>query len=227
MAKYCDSAKLEENWFFWLLAIDSPELDIFRARGILWTKPLGHVEGKNGVQLVNPSHPERLHCLALKNPVSFQTTAGKVQTACGVTPNDKVWTGANEIETDEAIVAQLRSDGFYQEIMANTAWHSMLTDINNMCMGIATKFRQASEEETNDLANEALSLVTLKLIRKKLVYIPGKAPVFNLLTTTIYRCIYSILNKRKNQREGFQKLVDSMQRGRLPNHRSFRIGTSK
>ena len=94
-------------------------------------------------------------------------------------------------------------------------------------MGIATKFRQASEEETNDLANEALSLVTQKLIRKKLVYIPGKAPVFNLLTTTIYRCIYSILNKRKNQREGFQKLVDSMQRGKLPNHRSFRIGTSK
>ena len=227
MAKYCDSAKLEENWFYWLLAIDSPDLDILRAKGVLWTKVLGHVEGKNGQKLVDPSHPEREHCLALKNPIAFRTSAGKVQTASGWAVDDNFWTGVKDIEADDTLVAQLRTSGFLQERPTNVAWHSMLSDINNMCMGIAIKFRQASEEETNDLANEALSLVTQKLMRRKLVYIPGKAPVFNLLTTTIYRCIYSILNKRKNQREGFQKLVDSMQRGRVPNHRSFRIGSTK
>lgn len=226
MAKYCDSAKLEENWFYWLLAVDSPELDVFRAHGVLWTKVLGHVDGKNGAKLVNPSHPEREHCLAIKNPVSFRTTDGKVQMARGWA-HDEVWTSVNNIVTDDGISAQLESQGFLKERTTDQTWHSMLTDINNMCMGIATRFRQASEEETFDLANEALSLVTQKLIRRKLVYIPGKAPVFNLLTTTIYRCIYSILNKRKNQREGFQKLVDSMQSGRVPNHRSFRIGSNK
>lgn len=227
MAKYCDSVKLEENWFYWLLAIDSPDLDILRAGGVLWTKVLRHVEGKNGQKLADPSHPEREHCLALKNPIAFKTSAGKVLAASGWAADDKLWACANGIETDDTIVAQLRISGFFQEKPSHDAWHNMLIDINNMCLGIAIKFRQASEEETNDLANEALSLVAHKLIRRKLVYIPGKAPVFNLLTTTIYRCIYSILNKRKNQREGFQKLVDSMQRGRVPNNRSFRIGSTK
>ncbi len=222
MAKYCDSVKLEENWFFWLLAIDSPELDIFREKGVLWTKVLGHVEGKNGAKLLDPSCPNREHCLSPKPMTRFVTVGGKVQSA-SVEACD--WTDMRNIKTDEAIIAQLESEGFLKERPANETWHMMLTDINNMCIGIATKFKQGSEEETNDLANEALSLVTHKLKRKKLVYMPGRAPVFNLLTTTIYRCIYSILNKRKNQREGFQKLVDSMQRGRVPNHRSFRIGS--
>jgi len=226
MAKYCDSAKLEENWFYWLLAVQSPDLDGFRAKGVLWTKVLGHVEGKNGEKLVNPSHPEREHCLALKKPVAFKTMAGKVQTTCGLDADD-IWTGVNDIQTDDTLVAQLRSEGFLKERPSYETWHNMLTDINKMCLGIATKFRMPGEEETHDLANEALSLVTQKLIRQKLVYIPGKAPVFNLLTTTIYRCIYSILNKRKNQREGLQKLADSMQRGRVPNHRSLRIGSGK
>ena len=71
-------------------------------------------------------------------------------------------------------------------------------------------------EEQLELSNEALLQVTNKLVSYKLVYTPGLAPVFNLLTTTIHRCMYSIMNRRKTQRLGMQKFVDQVQSGSLP-----------
>ena len=49
-----------------------------------------------------------------------------------------------------------------------------------------------------------------KLKRGRLKYMPGRAPVFNLLTTTIHRCIYSALSKDKRQHRNLVALTDNL-----------------
>jgi len=122
-------------------------------------------------------------------------------------------------QIDEVIPALL-SKGYILELPTKTTWHSMLDDINKMCHGIAVRFKQPTDEEQADLANEALIQVIRKLVDYKLVYTPGLAPVFNLLTTTIHRCMYSIMNRRKTQRTGLQKFSDEVQAGIVPGYKS-------
>jgi hypothetical protein len=43
-----------------------------------------------------------------------------------------------------------------------------------------------------------------------LKYTPGRAPVFNLLTTTIHRCIFSILSKDTRQKKNFITFADNL-----------------
>ena len=172
MSQYCDTNKLENAWFNWLVAKGAPDLESYRETGSLWTKIIGLVEvdgvvlTKAGKNFTSPTHPIRAHCILSRYP------------------------------------------------------------INMMCMGISTKFHQKTEEEQIDLSNEALLQVMNKLVSNRLVYMPGRAPVFNLLTTTIYRCMYSIMNKRKNQREGLNRLLQDASSGNLPQtNRSLRLQT--
>ncbi len=65
MGQYCDSQKLERNWFYWLLSSRVPDLEKYRMLGLLWTKVIGVVlddEGKplqrHGNTIPNPSHPK-------------------------------------------------------------------------------------------------------------------------------------------------------------------------
>ena len=74
MPQYCDSAKLEQNWYYWLIASSVPCLESHRKQGILWTKITGKVldnEGKlivkGGKTFPNAIHPERLHCVLTDN----------------------------------------------------------------------------------------------------------------------------------------------------------------
>jgi hypothetical protein len=125
------------------------------------------------------------------------------------------------------VIPKIIMDGYSREMVTDTTWHLMLEDINRMCQGIAMKFNLPTEEEHQDFSNEALLQVMNKLVNKKLVYTPGRAPVFNLLTTTIHRCMFSIMNRRKTQKNGLYKLMDDMKAGSLPDsHRSFRLQTS-
>ncbi|MDB4490252.1 hypothetical protein N9045_01915 [bacterium] len=236
MPKYCDSKVLERNWFHWLLSSSVPDLEPYRQLGILWTK----VDAEQPVRskrkkplLPNPRHPDRLHCIALPNPVYFSSKDGAIYenaaTVLAGEPNtsfppenlsllfDNVcYDWENIFKQQIEIVPQLESQGYVLEIPTEISWHAMLDDINKMCQGIAVRFKQPSEEEQLELANEALLQVTNKLVSYKLVYTPGLAPVFNLLTTTIHRCMYSIMNRRKTQRLGMQKFVDQVQSGSLP-----------
>lgn len=236
MPKYCDSKVLERNWFHWLLSSSVPDLEPYRQLGILWTK----VDAEQPVRskrkkplLPNPRHPDRLHCIALPNPVCFSSKDGVIcenaatEFAGELNTNfppenlsllfDNVcYDWENIFKQQIEIIPQLESQGYVLEIPTEISWHAMLDDINKMCQGIAVRFKQPSEEEQLELANEALLQVTNKLVSYKLVYTPGLAPVFNLLTTTIHRCMYSIMNRRKTQRLGMQKFVDQVQSGSLP-----------
>lgn len=240
MNKYCDSDKLEKNWFLWLLSSSVPELEYYRNFGLLWTKIIGVATGddgkpiiKNGRTFPNAMHPKRLHCIISAQPLYFESNDGKIPIE--VVSRTLPQTGelsllshkiqSNDVQYGE-IVKQLQADGYILEASTDSTWHAMLEDVNKMCYGIATKFNLPTEEEHLDFANEALLHVTNKLRAKKLVYTPGRAPVFNLLTTTIYRVMYSIMNRRKSQKQNLSKLMEDIKSGRImTSHRSLRIGT--
>lgn len=230
MAKYCDSKALEKSWFHWLLSSSTPSLEEFRKLGLLWTKVIDETRGKKS--LPNPLNPTKIHCIATAMPIFFNSDAGIVDSV-GLVNGSKI-VNISEVycELDllsdselhilespffqiDTIIPKLISDDYILELPTDETWHAMLNDINKMCYGIATKFNQPNEEEHAELANEALLQVAKKLATRKLVYTPGRAPVFNLLTTTIIRCMYSIMNRRTNQRKGLQKYVNDIQSGMI------------
>jgi hypothetical protein len=249
MGQYCDSLALEQNWFKWILASEVPSLEEYRELGLLWTKVIGTVKDKNGKivkksgnTFPDASAPHRLHCIALANPIFFESQGGvPMEVYCRIA-GERVGRnlpskGELSLDSDSSlhdlddifiqydrIVPELNGNGYIKELPAPETWHSMLSDISKMCLGIATKFNMPTEEETFDLANEALLAVTNKLVKRKLVYTPGLAPVFNLLTTTIYRCMYSIMNRRNSQKNNLSKLLNDVKSGSFHNsQRSFRL----
>lgn len=254
MGQYCDSAKLEHNWFHWLLSSSVPKLEYLRNKGLLWTKVVGVAkdgEGntiyKNGKTLPDAMFATRHHCIATSNPIFFITTDGEVDGSVdmhidnGTSPctipaeedldllSDNICHGLelDPFKQYDEVIPRIIMDGYIKELPTNITWHNMLEDINRMCVGIAIKFNLQSDEEHMDFSHEALCQVINKLINKKLVYTPGRAPVFNLLTTTIHRCMFSIMNRRKAQKTGLYKLMDEMKAGTLPDsHRSFRTQIS-
>lgn len=254
MAQYCDTKKLEKVWFNWLLAKATPCLDSYRKAGMLYTKTIGLVPDpentsiplvKNGKTFPDPVHPIRAHCILLRHPYFFTSFGGKVQEYASeihaesngnyniepkLIQDIDITKRENKLKKSaiprQQIISMLENDGYILENDVTDNWNNLLTDINKICLGIATKFHQKTSEEMNDLANEALIQVLNKLVSNKLVYTPGRAPVFNLLTTTIHRCMFSIMNKRKNQKEGLNRLLHDAQAGTLPQtNRSLRLQT--
>lgn len=189
MARYCDSQKLERSWFEWLVAANTPSIEPLRVKNVLWTLVIGRIsEGK----IPDPCHQTRLHYI-IPGAISFCTT------------NDIVdWVAPGKLGQDE-----IEQQGYYREAPIAIHWQAMLKDISAMCNGIASKFNQPSIDATENLASEAFLQVASKLSRGKLKYTPGKAPVFNLLTTTIHRCIYSVLSKESRQRRNTISLTDT------------------
>lgn len=249
MGQYCDSALLERNWFHWLLSSDGPALERYRELGILWTKVVGRAKDdkgqiiiKKGRSLPDPCHPVRSHCVALPVPIYFNSYQGKPpETARAMIDGTRRTIRLTELDDELNLqsdhwihrlgspvtcdVESLQRNGYVKEIPTTDSWHAILEDVNKMCLGIATRFNPPNEEDLQELAHEAVIQVIRKLADKKLVYTPGRAPVFNLLTTAIFRCMYSIQNRRKNRRVGWHRLVEQMQAGVLPdNVRSFRAG---
>lgn len=221
---YVDSEILERHWFNWIIARATPILEPYRSSGLLWTKITGLVtndEGivikKNNKQFVDPSNPLRYHCINTSGesgPIFFQSNFGEI--------DENI-----QLPLDVSFQEQLDryhlpshdfylEDGYIREVPVNDSWNEMLQQINLICCGIARKFTLRSDEERHDLAQEALIQVIGKLRRGRLVYIPGKAPVFSLLTTTIHRCMFSILNKNIKQYRNESKLAEGLTSGRIP-----------
>lgn len=245
MSQYCDSQKLEEYWYQWILSDSVPELERFRELGWLYTKVIGYAthEGKvllkRGKPLPDPSYPVRRHCLPFNQPLFFCTIGGELPKVATATNCDLLRPCARNLRrfqpqkwVDKPLASpdfldDLVGIGYIKEPTKIESWHSMLENIKNICGGISMKFR-LDEDEQSDLASDALLQVTNKLVSGKLVYMPGRAPVFNLLTTTTYRIMYSILNKKNSQRNGQRKLVEDAAAGVLPTvGRSIRVPNIK
>lgn len=237
MAQYCDSQKLEQNWFSWLLSSKVPLLEQYRTLGLLWTKVIGVVtdaEGtpltRHGKTLPNPSHPVRAHCIALATPIFFHSRDGVPDQILPSTEilnllsDDRLHRLDHPMIQLTEVIPDLEARGYVKETPSNITWHAMLEDINRICFGIAMKFKPRNEDEHAELVNEAIIQVIKKLAEYKLVYTPGRAPVFNLLTTTIHRVLYSIMNRRKHQREGLSRMLGDAEAGILPeSNRSLRV----
>lgn len=254
MPQYCDSEKLEQNWFYWLLSSQVPTLEKYRKLGLLWTKVIGVSTDDAGVPLrrrnkvlPDPSHPTRTHCIALATPIYFNSYNGIPQ-LIGTTfegkrpirqplPSDEDLTLLSDsplhqfdkpLQQQVVVIPNLQARGYLKEIPTNQTWHAMLEDVNKICNGIATRFKPRTEEEHQELTHEALLQVIQKLSTYKLRYTPGRAPVFNLLTTTIHRILYSIMNRRKHQREGISRILADAEAGTLPDsNRSLRVHTHR
>ena len=190
MSKYCDTQILERNWFEWLVSSNTPGIEFLRSKGVLWTLIVGMLPDS---EIQDPCCEMRMHCIIPDNIV-FCTSGNSIS-----------WIMPGNLNRE-----QIEAQGYYLEPPMSQSWQAMLQDIAKMCNGVASKFNQQSAEETNNLASEALVQVISKIARGKLKYTPGRAPVFNLLTTTIHRCIYSILSKDTRQKKNFTTFADNL-----------------
>jgi hypothetical protein len=84
------------------------------------------------------------------------------------------------------------------------SWDRLLDQIYMMCKGISTHFRPKDDEEHADLTHEAFVLTIAKIKDGRLTF-DNRAPVFNLLTTTIFRHLYSLKNRDSRRKVAYTK----------------------
>jgi len=84
------------------------------------------------------------------------------------------------------------------------AWRELSAMIYKICEGVATQFSPRSEEEHSELTHEGYQSVMNKIRVGKLVS-NKKSPVFNVLTTAIFRHLYSSKNREKRRNEIYNK----------------------
>jgi hypothetical protein len=200
MGKYCDSEQLELHWFLWLLAENAPALEEHRKLGVLWTRPKDVVASTFGKHLPSPISRERHYCVVHGSELRFFDHSS----------GDSF---DFDLPRQPPTIAEdcLTNWGFVKEIPIADSWRYLGSDISLMCSGIASNFHQSSD----DLAHEAFLQTMTKIKLKKLVYLPGKAPVFNLLTTAITRTCCSVMNQQTRRIKNAMKLHQDIQNGRL------------
>ncbi len=215
---YCDSKKLEADWFEWIVASATPSLELYRKSGILWTKIIGKTERN----LLDPNNPVRLHYIDIGQGVFCKTEKDSVS-EISITngqhtelPLDFPFSmQVQQIGIGRTNTDLVSANGYIKENPTQDSWHRVLSSVDQICKGISKKFTLPTEEHREELAHDAFLQVVNKLKAKKLIYTPGRAPVFNLLTTTIYRCMYSTLNKSNKTQRNLQKLVDGVASGMI------------
>jgi hypothetical protein len=80
------------------------------------------------------------------------------------------------------------------------SWKHLLDGIYKICYGVAIHFHPHDEDEHHEFAHEAFVLTIAKISDGRLKFTPGRAPVFNLLTTTVFRHLYSKMNKESRRK---------------------------
>jgi len=109
------------------------------------------------------------------------------------------------------------------ETDSTISWNSLAISIYKVCGGVVTQFHPQSEDERNELIHHAYATTLGRIKEKKLTFTPGRAPVFNLLTTTIFRCLYSFKTaekRRRNKRFRYHQRNLESQLSNCPFHNS-------
>ena len=96
-------------------------------------------------------------------------------------------------------------------------WLQLSESVYKICAGVVTHFHPQSDDEQAELVHHAFTVTMGKINDKKMVYIPGKAPVFNLLTTAIFRCLYSLKTSEKRRKDKLFKYRQQVAQ-RLPSY---------
>ena len=82
--------------------------------------------------------------------------------------------------------------------------------VYQICEGVAKKFKPHNEDELRELTHEAFVLTVSKIQDGRLKFTPGRAPVFNLLTTTIFRQLYSLKNRDSRRKRLYERYRDRL-----------------
>jgi len=85
------------------------------------------------------------------------------------------------------------------------SWDALSCGVYKICQGVARNFRPRDEEEHCELAQDAFSATITKINNGKLTFEPGRAPVFNLLTTAIRYHLLNVKNRDKRRRDHLAK----------------------
>ena len=89
-------------------------------------------------------------------------------------------------------------------------WQKLTEMLYSICLGIAKRFRPGNDDEYHNLANEAMIKLMNKIVDGKLKFKPtcqGGSPVFNLVTTTVQRILFSYKNQLKSNKIRHSKYV--------------------
>jgi len=216
MAHYCDSKVLERNWFLWLLARSAPDLEVYRAGKTLWTRlpeaVLARLKGPRA-KGTNPMSGELEHIVVgPEGPLRFMSYCGEVDLDELPDPMDcQHVEDYLRLEDGKHAGDYLRWEpGFFLEQPIWTSWDAITRDVNRICTGIAAKFTLPTDDDYKELVSEATAHILGKIDVLKLVYTPGLAPVFNLLTTAIWHSMLSALNKKNNAFRKRLKLAENI-----------------
>jgi len=208
MGKYCDPKRLEFVWSSWQKAAKYPELSLIRDIGLLWTKNEGNVE---------------VCCVASTMPYRFRIIEDKIQV-----PDLDAAIKASFYPLDLLLSRQLTAENFLYEQPLDDSWRELTSMIHQVCNGVALNFRPPNEDVKSELVQEAFTHILTKISRNKLKFDPRRpSPAFNLLTTAIFRIMYSIKNKEKRYRDHQADLVDRVRCGsKLPDFYSIKVSRS-
>ncbi len=80
-------------------------------------------------------------------------------------------------------------------------WESLSMMVYKICDGVSTRFNPKSDDEKMEHIHDATMAILDKINSGKLQFIAGRAPVFNLLTTTAFHLLYSKMNKAKRLKQ--------------------------
>lgn len=84
--------------------------------------------------------------------------------------------------------------------------------IYSICEGVVKNFKPRDEDEFRELTHEAFILTASKIEDNRLTFMPGRAPAFNLLTTIIFRQLYSLKNRDSRRKRLHDKYRDRVVR---------------
>lgn len=214
---YINTDDLERSWFEWIVASSVPELERFRQSQRLWTKTV-MVDCGGGKMRGDPYHPNREHILkAGANLLHFNSSKmGALNPAETVSSSSlpPEWLLEAELKyvdsIDEDSVVAL---GYFREEPTAQLWSRLNSMVWLICDRISWKFNHIDRE---DIVNEVYLQIGRKIQTGKLRYKPGLAPVFNLLTTAIHNCYYSLLLRESRQISHKNKLAVELTNGTIP-----------
>lgn len=194
MGKYCDSKELESVWQSWIIASKFPQLERARETGKLWSR-----RNNNWISF----------CVATLSPYRFNIELNKTISS----KTSKQAIRSSFFPTDITLLHQLENRNYRPEIIITESWDRLTSMIYDICSGIALNFRPANSDIKNDLIHEAFTCILNKIHNGNLEFTPGRAPAFNLLTTAIFRVMYSIKTKEKRQRNHQTELLKKINNG--------------
>jgi len=90
--------------------------------------------------------------------------------------------------------------GRWLKTNSRNSWRELSQGVYKVCGGVVTQFHPRSEDEQNELVHHAFVLTMTKIKDRRLIFTPGRAPVFNFLTTAIFRCLYSLKTTEKRRK---------------------------